>query len=49
VEARQMNPFIVHSSLDIVDEMQWLNNQMCVSPTPTIPMPSLSNIILAIE
>ncbi len=49
VEARQMNPFIVHSSLDIVDEMQWLNNQMCVSPTPTIPMPSLSNITLAIE
>ena len=27
-EARQMNPFIVHSSLDIVDEMQWLNNHM---------------------
>jgi len=31
-EARQMNPFIVHSSLDIVDEMQWLQNQMFVSP-----------------
>ncbi|MCJ1269994.1 TRAPP subunit [Lobaria immixta] len=27
-EARSMNPFIVHSSLDIVDELQWLNNQM---------------------
>lgn len=27
-EARRMNPFIVHSSLDIVDEMQFLNNQM---------------------
>ena len=27
-EARHMNPFIVHSSLDIVDEVQWLNNQM---------------------
>lgn len=27
-EARRMNPFIVHSSLDIVDEAQWLNNQM---------------------
>lgn len=25
-----MNPFIVHSSLDIVDELQWLNNQMYV-------------------
>lgn len=29
-EARGLNPFIVHSSLDIVDEMQFLNNQMCV-------------------
>lgn len=27
-EARHMNQFIVHSSLDIVDEVQWLNNQM---------------------
>ncbi|MCJ1452876.1 TRAPP subunit [Mycoblastus sanguinarius] len=27
-EARHMNPFIVHSSLDLVDEMQWTNNQM---------------------
>lgn len=27
-EARRMNPFIVHSSLDIVDEMQWYSNQM---------------------
>lgn len=29
-EARRLNPFIVHSSLDIVDEMQFLNNQMSV-------------------
>ena len=29
-EARHMNPFIVHSSLDFVDEMQWTNNQMYV-------------------
>lgn len=29
-EARQMNPFIIHSSLDIVDEVQWLNTQMYV-------------------
>lgn len=29
-EARQMNPFIIHSSLDIVDEVQWLNPQMYV-------------------
>ncbi|KAK3177145.1 hypothetical protein OEA41_008473 [Lepraria neglecta] len=27
-EARHMNPFIVHSSLDFVDELQWTNNQM---------------------
>ena len=27
-EARHMNPFIVNSSLDFVDELQWNNNQM---------------------
>ncbi|MCJ1290522.1 TRAPP subunit [Xylographa carneopallida] len=27
-EARQLNPFIVHASLDIVEEVQWLNSQM---------------------
>lgn len=31
-EARHMNPFIVHSSLDFVDELQWTNNQMCPFP-----------------
>jgi len=29
-EARQMNPFIIHSSLDIVDEVQWLSTPMYV-------------------
>ena len=29
-EARRLNPFIVHASLDIVDEVQWLNSQMFV-------------------
>lgn len=42
-EARRLNPFIVHSSLDIVDEMQFLNNQMCVlihfSPFNIISLP----------
>lgn len=32
-EARHMNPFIVHSSLDFVDELQWTNNQMCALST----------------
>jgi len=27
-EARHMNPFIVHSSLDIVEEVQWANGAM---------------------
>lgn len=34
-EARHMNPFIVHSSLDFVDEMQWTNNQMYAFPPTT--------------
>jgi hypothetical protein len=29
-EAKQLNPFIVHASLDIVEEVQWFNNQMSV-------------------
>ena len=29
-EARQLNPFIVHASLDVVEEVQWLNSQMLV-------------------
>lgn len=27
-QARQMNQFIVHSSLDIVEEVQWAGGQM---------------------
>ncbi|KAL6716866.1 TRAPP subunit [Lecanora helva] len=27
-DARHLNPFIVNSSLDFVDELQWTNNQM---------------------
>ena len=29
-QARHMNEFIVHSSLDIVEEVQWASGQMCV-------------------
>lgn len=42
-EARAMNPFIVHSSLDIVDEARWANGAMYVpppySPTHASPLP----------
>jgi hypothetical protein len=31
--ARHMNQFVVHSSLDIVEEAQWGNNQMYVGRT----------------
>lgn len=36
-EARRLNPFIVHASLDIVEEVQWLNSQMSVSGACTTP------------
>ena len=33
-----MNQFVVHSSLDIVEEVQWISNTMYVSfPPPTKP------------
>ncbi|CAF9927028.1 MAG: hypothetical protein GOMPHAMPRED_004296 [Gomphillus americanus] len=27
-EARQLNPFVLHASLDVVEEVQWINPQM---------------------
>jgi hypothetical protein len=33
-QARHMNQFIVHSSLDIVEEVQWAGGQMYVSSLP---------------
>ena len=40
-EARHMNPFIVHSSLDILEEIQWGSGAMCVirpCNPPQIPL-----------
>ena len=37
-EARRLNPFIVHASLDIVEEVQWLNSQMSVYPTSRLTL-----------
>lgn len=31
-QARHMNQFVVHSSLDIVEEVQWTKGDMLVSP-----------------
>ncbi|KAL9603945.1 MAG: hypothetical protein Q9219_000883 [cf. Caloplaca sp. 3 TL-2023] len=31
-EARKLNPFLIHASLDFVDELQWTTNQMCEIP-----------------
>jgi hypothetical protein len=30
-QVRHLNQFILHSSLDIVEEVQWSHGQMCVS------------------
>ena len=30
-QARHLNQFVVHSSLDVVEEVQWGNGQMCVT------------------
>ncbi|TKA53800.1 hypothetical protein B0A49_12526 [Cryomyces minteri] len=38
-EARHMNQFIVHSSLDIVEEVQWGSGQMYVRPFPPSQKP----------
>lgn len=39
--ARHLNQFILHSSLDIVEEVQWTGSQLCVSP---YPLPTLMSI-----
>ena len=39
-QARHMNQFIVHSSLDMVEEVQWASGQMCVSAVAMDSWPS---------
>lgn len=50
-QARQLNQFIIHSSLDIVEEVQWTNGQMYVflrsAPTLLIPFFSLPALALS--
>ncbi|KAI4090381.1 MAG: hypothetical protein LQ344_004811 [Seirophora lacunosa] len=41
-EARNLNPFLMHASLDYVDDLQWHTNQMCVPPCPAPPRPAHS-------
>jgi hypothetical protein len=38
-QARHLNQFVLHSSLDIVEEVQWTNGQLCVSPPSDFPSP----------
>lgn len=40
-QARSMNQFIVHSSLDILEEVQWSNGQMYAHPYLPPPRTSL--------
>jgi hypothetical protein len=44
-EARHMNQFIVHSSLDIVEEVQWGNNGLYVLFSYSKPPCSTSQLI----
>jgi hypothetical protein len=46
--AQYMNQFIIHSSLDIVEEAQWTNGGMYVSllKEANLPRPSLHNSAL---
>ena len=37
-QARSMNQFIVHSSLDILEEVQWSSGQMYAFPPPALPI-----------
>lgn len=34
-QARHLNQFVLHSSLDVVEEVQWNNGQMYVWVTPS--------------
>lgn len=36
-QARHLNQFIVHSSLDIVEELQWTNGQLYINPNSLPP------------
>lgn len=40
-QARHLNQFILHSSLDVVEEVQWNNGQMCVF-APCYLLPDLA-------
>ncbi|KAI4185802.1 MAG: hypothetical protein L6R41_003888 [Letrouitia leprolyta] len=42
-EARNLNPFLMHASLDYADELQWHTNQMYVIPTPNIGIHTTSS------
>ena len=37
-QARSMNQFIVHSSLDILEEVQWSSGQMYAFSSPALPI-----------
>lgn len=42
-QARSMNQFVVHSSLDVLEEVQWSTGQMCVPFVSLRPRPTLRN------
>ena len=42
-DARHLNQFIVHAALDMVEELQWSNRELCVVQLALPPWPPLAD------
>lgn len=48
-QLRHLNQFILHSSLDIAEEVQWAQGQMCVSPKWSFKKKKKNPLFLTLE